>query len=656
MRPSSGRVALWGFNMNKTTNSGSSTGFRTLAGLSSLVFGAAFIATLGGASSAAFAQDECIDATEIQLGVPVSFEFTPTTPTASAGIPTDAQCSNSSLLWTFATQDLWYRFTAPYSGLATFDTCSPDPFNYADTSLVLYEGSDCSSMVQVACNGDYYGPNPAPQGCASTSARIASFPVIEGTVYYLRVGRIENPDVTITSQLGTLSATIVRIAGWGNGQFGELHVPPTAEVPARIDGGARHVMSLREDGVVIAWGDNTSGQATVPSGLGTILEISAGSSHSLALRANGTVAGWGSDTSGRASGGASLTDAISIAAGNAHSLAARATGEVFAWGSNSSGQATVPPGLTGVTQVEAGNAHSVALRSNGSVAAWGANTSGQSSVPADLAGVSKVSSNCVGNHTLALRADGTVVAWGLNTNGQSTVPTTLVDVRDIAAGGAHSLALLTDGTIVGWGRNELGQATAPSGHFDLPIGAGSLFSLALGDLCPDDPNKTIPGVCGCGVPDIDTDSDGVLDCNDECPTDPTLIARVVYYADNDQDTFGSPTNTTAVCAHEPPTGYVTNSDDCDDNLLLYADGDGDGFGAGAAVACGVALNTDCNDGDVAINPAAIEVCDAENVDENCNGQADNADAGADATTKTLFYVDADSDGYSIDSTAAFCDL
>ncbi len=37
------------------------------------------------------------------------------------------------------------------------------------------------------------------------------------------------------------------------------------------------------------------------------------------------------------------------------------------------------------------------------------------------------------------------------------------------------------------------------------------------DLCPTDANKSSPGVCGCGVPDSDTDADGVPDCNDACP-------------------------------------------------------------------------------------------------------------------------------------------
>jgi hypothetical protein len=41
------------------------------------------------------------------------------------------------------------------------------------------------------------------------------------------------------------------------------------------------------------------------------------------------------------------------------------------------------------------------------------------------------------------------------------------------------------------------------------------------DGCPYDPNKSAPGVCGCGVVDTDTDGDGdgMLDCNDGCPLD-----------------------------------------------------------------------------------------------------------------------------------------
>ena len=38
------------------------------------------------------------------------------------------------------------------------------------------------------------------------------------------------------------------------------------------------------------------------------------------------------------------------------------------------------------------------------------------------------------------------------------------------------------------------------------------------DGCPDDPFKTEPGICGCGVSDTtDSDTDGVVDCLDNCP-------------------------------------------------------------------------------------------------------------------------------------------
>ncbi|MDZ4774781.1 MAG: GEVED domain-containing protein, partial [Planctomycetota bacterium] len=44
------------------------------------------------------------------------------------------------------------------------------------------------------------------------------------------------------------------------------------------------------------------------------------------------------------------------------------------------------------------------------------------------------------------------------------------------------------------------------------------------DLCPLDPLKIAPGICGCGVADTDTDGDGTPNCNDLCPLDPLKIA------------------------------------------------------------------------------------------------------------------------------------
>lgn len=65
-------------------------------------------------------------------------------------------------------------------------------------------------------------------------------------------------------------------------------------------------------------------------------------------------------------------------------------------------------------------------------------------------------------------------------------------------------------------KNAVGVQTtwssAVSAKTDAPaVGSGP------SDNCPADPNKTSPGICGCGVPDIDSDGDGVMNCVDNCP-------------------------------------------------------------------------------------------------------------------------------------------
>lgn len=49
----------------------------------------------------------------------------------------------------------------------------------------------------------------------------------------------------------------------------------------------------------------------------------------------------------------------------------------------------------------------------------------------------------------------------------------------------------------------------------------------VSDLCPADPNKTVPGICGCGASDADTDGDGIANCLDGCPTDPNKTSAGV---------------------------------------------------------------------------------------------------------------------------------
>jgi hypothetical protein len=63
------------------------------------------------------------------------------------------------------------------------------------------------------------------------------------------------------------------------------------------------------------------------------------------------------------------------------------------------------------------------------------------------------------------------------------------------------------------------------------------------DFCPSDPDKTEPGICGCGLPDIDSDGDGTLDCNDGCPGDPDKTEPGICgcgLSDIDSDGDGTP--------------------------------------------------------------------------------------------------------------------
>jgi uncharacterized repeat protein (TIGR03803 family) len=78
---------------------------------------------------------------------------------------------------------------------------------------------------------------------------------------------------------------------------------------------------------------------------------------------------------------------------------------------------------------------------------------------------------------------------------------------------------------------------------------------------------------------VDDDCDGQIDEG---------IPTVTYYRDGDRDGYGNPADNVTSCS--PPTGYVTNSTDCDDTKS-------------------------------SIHPGAVEVC-ANGIDDNCNGLTD----------------------------------
>lgn len=72
----------------------------------------------------------------------------------------------------------------------------------------------------------------------------------------------------------------------------------------------------------------------------------------------------------------------------------------------------------------------------------------------------------------------------------------------------------------------------------------------LCDACPNDPEKTRAGVCGCGFADKDSDGDGILDCEDNC-----IDIANPDQADSNEDGVGD------VCA-EGPAGEGNPCGDC----------------------------------------------------------------------------------------------
>jgi hypothetical protein len=110
----------------------------------------------------------------------------------------------------------------------------------------------------------------------------------------------------------------------------------------------------------------------------------------------------------------------------------------------------------------------------------------------------------------------------------------------------------------------------------------------------------------------------------------TIENGIVYYADNDVDGLGDINNTINTCV-PPVSGYVLNSNDCDDqssaigigNTTYYLDADLDGFGdlnnttLGCVLPNGYSPNSlDCNDNDFNINPNATDIPD-NGIDEDC---------------------------------------
>jgi hypothetical protein len=177
--------------------------------------------------------------------------------------------------------------------------------------------------------------------------------------------------------------------------------------------------------------------------------------------------------------------------------------------------------------------------------------------------------------------------------------------------------------------------------------------VTVGGDCDDEQPDAWPGnpeVCD----EIDNNCDGEVDEG----------VSTTYYPDLDGDGWGGASGATEACS--VPAGYSAESGDCDDGdavyhpgaieddctdpndyncdgSVAYADADGDGWPA-----C-----EDCDDAAFDVNPDALEICNS--VDDDCNGDIDDADIDVDLSTGSTFYADIDTDGYGdADSSTAAC--
>ncbi|TNE84748.1 MAG: DUF2341 domain-containing protein [Deltaproteobacteria bacterium] len=176
--------------------------------------------------------------------------------------------------------------------------------------------------------------------------------------------------------------------------------------------------------------------------------------------------------------------------------------------------------------------------------------------------------------------------------------------------------------------------------------------------CDDTSNLVYPG-----APEL---------CNgasEDCDANIDEGAAGEFYQDLDDDGIGSAITVVAADCENPGQYESPITGDCDDNdpnvggpTTWWYDQDGDGVGISSTTeqACSPSSNyvapsadQDCAPNDGAIFPGAQEVCDPGDIDEDCDGSADDADD--DARGGTNWYLDGDGDGYGGGIPTISCD-
>jgi hypothetical protein len=176
--------------------------------------------------------------------------------------------------------------------------------------------------------------------------------------------------------------------------------------------------------------------------------------------------------------------------------------------------------------------------------------------------------------------------------------------------------------------------------------------VSSGSDC-DDGNSTVHPGASEYCNGRDDDCDGSTD-------ESSAVDAGTWYRDADGDGYGDPSISSVQCGS--PSGYVSNSSDCNDSdatlnptTYWYLDADSDGYGKSSHYLqqCSqpsgyVRDSSDCDDTRASSHPGATEYCNG--YDDDCDGSTDESSA-VDAST---WYRDADGDGYGSSSTTPGC--
>ena len=257
-----------------------------------------------------------------------------------------------------------------------------------------------------------------------------------------------------------------------------------------------HYAAVRADGQVVCWGSNEHGQCDVPSNLGPCVSVAAngqggssGPGFTLALRTDGGVVAWGYNGAGQCSVPSDLGPCRQIAAGFKNTLVLKSDGHLAAWGQAEFGQCGVPSNTC--TRIAAGNYHGLALTLAGQVLQWGQ----CQPVPSNLGTCIDVAGGLT--FSVALRSDGSVAQWGTWGN---TPPETNGRCIAVSCSDYGVFAIRESHTVVSW---------LPNGPLIDHSGVGPCLAVVGGY------NKDFVAILAI---DKDSDSDGLFDQIDNCPT------------------------------------------------------------------------------------------------------------------------------------------